>query len=301
MNKALITEEVNPASEGIDICPTEEALRIMNDEDAKIAVAVRVEIAQIAKAVDATVKAMAEGGRLFYVGAGTSGRLGVLDAIECPPTFNCAPGEIQAIIAGGVQAMVRPLETNEDDSEMGAADLSARDVTGRDVVVGISSSGGTPYVLGALKVARQLGALTIGISCNPRSELAEVVDISIAPITGPEVVAGSTRLKAGTATKLVLNMLSTVTMIRRGYVFRNMMVNVHPVNSKLVQRARKIVAHVVGTDEAQAATLLVAAGGAIKTAVLMGLLSLSRQEAEERLAQYSGRLRDALECTFKVK
>ena len=228
------------------------------------------EIPAIARAVDAIVAAFQEGGRLFYIGAGTSGRLGVLDASECPPTFSAAPDLVQGIMAGGEAALARATETTEDDPAIGARDLRERGFTGRDVLVGIAASGRTPYVLGAIAEARRLGAVTVGISCTPDSELARAVHIAITPLTGPEVVAGSTRMKAGTATKLVLNMLTTATFIRLGYVYGNLMVNVQPKNSKLLDRARRIVASAAGVSYERAAELLTSAGNNVRAAIELG-------------------------------
>lgn len=291
----LTTEQPNQASQSIDRCSTIEALRIVNSEDNKVAAAVAAEIPNIARAVDAIVAAMERGGRLFYLGAGTSGRLGVMDAVECVPTFNCNPDDLHAIIAGGTEAMVKAVETVEDRAELGASDLLAAGFTARDVLVANSSSGRTPYVLGAVGAARQLVALTIGITCNASCDLVRLVDVAIVPQTGPEVILGSTRLKAGTATKMVLNMISTIVMAQRGHVFRNFMVNVNPTNSKLLERARATVAHILGVEGARAAELLASAGGSIKTAVLMGRLSLSREEAQRRLELAGGRLSEILE------
>jgi N-acetylmuramic acid 6-phosphate etherase len=215
----LLTEQLNPASAAIDTLPTEEALRIINSEDQCVALAVQREIPAIARAVDAVVAALELGGRLFYIGAGTSGRLGVLDASEIPPTFSAPPEMVQGIMAGGESALSRATETTEDDPAIGVRDLNARDFTGLDVLVGLAASGRTPYVLGAIFEARRLGALTIGVCCTPDSELSRAVDIPIAPLVGPEVVAGSTRMKAGTAQKLVLNMLSTAAWVGPGYVY----------------------------------------------------------------------------------
>jgi N-acetylmuramic acid 6-phosphate etherase len=294
MLEKLLTEQANPASEGIDALPTEQVLRIMNNEDGKVADAVAAEIPAIARAVDTIVSAMQQGGRLFYIGAGTSGRLGVLDASECPPTFSVSPDLVQGIIAGGESALSRATETTEDDPAIGARDLRERGFAKSDVLVGIAASGRTPYVLGAVAEARRLGAATISIACTPDSELAAAVDIAIAPLVGPEVVAGSTRLKAGTATKLVLNMLSTGVFIRLGYVYGNLMVNVQPKNSKLVDRARRIIARSTGTGYERAAELLEAAGRSVRTAIVMGKLAVSREEAEQRLAKAHGRISEAL-------
>src|SRR4051812_48132733 len=257
---SLLTEQQNPASATIDSVPTEEMLRIINEEDRKVAEAVAREIPSIARAVEAVVAAMERGGRLFYIGAGTSGRLGVLDASECPPTFSVPPDGVQGIIAGGERALSRATETTEDDPAIGARDLLARGFTAGDVLVGIAASGRTPYVLGAIGEAKRLGAVTIGISCTPQSELSSAVDIGIEALAGPEIVAGSTRMKAGTATKLILNMLTTGVFIRRGYVFRNLMVNVQPKNAKLRDRARRIVAAAAAVSEDRAAELLSASG-----------------------------------------
>ncbi len=291
----LLTEQANPASAAIDQVPTEEALRIINAEDRKVAEAVEREIPAIARAVDAIAGAIGRGGRLFYIGAGTSGRLGVLDASECPPTFSVPPEMVQGIIAGGEAALSRATETTEDDPAIGVRDLTARGFTGRDVLVGIAASGRTPYVLGAIAEARRLGAVTVGISCTPDSELAGAVDIPITPLPGPEIVAGSTRMKAGTAQKLVLNMLTTGTFIRLGYVYGNLMVNVQPKNTKLVDRARRIVAEAAGIPHDRAAQLLDQAGQNVRTAILMAKTGLAREDAERKLAAAGGRIRKALD------
>jgi N-acetylmuramic acid 6-phosphate etherase len=294
MLEKLLTEQLNPASAGIDTLPTERMLEVINSEDQKVADSVAREIPAIARAVDAVVAAMESGGRLFYIGAGTSGRLGVLDASECPPTFSVPPDLVQGIIAGGEPALSRATETTEDDPAIGARDLSARGFTARDVLVGIAASGRTPYVLGAVVEARRLGALTIGISCTPQSELSQAVAIAIEPLPGPEVVAGSTRLKAGTATKLVLNMLTTGTFIRRGYVYGNLMVNVQPKNSKLRARARRIVAKAAGVSEQSAAELLAASGDSVRVAIVMQRAGVDRASAERLLDAAGGRISAAL-------
>src|SRR3989441_10450093 len=286
----LLTEQWNPASAAIDTLPTERMLEVINGEDAKVASAVARQIPAIARAVDAIVAAMERGGRLFYIGAGTSGRLGVLDAAECPPTFSVPPDLVQGIIAGGAAALSRATETTEDDPAIGARDLAACGFTARDVLVGIAASGRTPYVLGAVAEARRLGALTLGISCTPQSELSRAVDIAIEPLPGPEIVAGSTRLKAGTATKLVLNMLTTGTFIRRGYVFGNLMVNVQPKNSKLRDRARRIVAKAAGVSEERASELMAASGGSVRAAIVMQRAGVDRDVAERWLAAAGGRV-----------
>jgi N-acetylmuramic acid 6-phosphate etherase len=276
----LLTEQRNPASDGIDGMPVEQILRVMNAEDRQVAEAVGREVPRIARAVEAIVERLSGGGRLFYIGAGTSGRLGVLDASECPPTFSVPYDLVQGIIAGGERALSHATEASEDDPESGARDLMARGFTAADALVGIAASGRTPYVLGAVAKARESGALTIGISCTPDSELSRAVDIAIEPVTGPEVIAGSTRLKAGTATKLVLNMLSTATMIRLGHVYGNLMVNVQPKNAKLAARARRIVAEAAGVDEAAAADYLERSGRVVKTAIVMARTGWNREEAE---------------------
>jgi N-acetylmuramic acid 6-phosphate etherase len=294
MLEKLLTEQPNPASESIDALPTEQVLRIINAEDQKVAAAVAQEIPRIASAVDTIVSAMQQGGRLFYIGAGTSGRLGVLDASECPPTFSVPYELVQGVIAGGEAALSRATETTEDDPAIGARDLLLRGFTGKDVLVGIAASGRTPYVLGAVAEARRLGARTVSITCTPDSELARAVDIPIAPLVGPEIVAGSTRMKAGTATKLVLNMLSTAVFIRLGYVFGNLMVNVQPKNSKLIDRARRIIARTTGAGYDEAGDLLAAAGNKVPVAIVMGKLGVSREQAEIRLARSGGRISEAL-------
>ena len=294
MPDKLLTEQPNPASEGIDALPAEDILRIINAEDRKVAEAVGREIPRIAQAVEAVLDRIRRGGRLFYIGAGASGRLGVLDAAECPPTFNVPAELIQGIIAGGEPALVRAAEASEDDPALGARDLFERGFTAADALVGIAASGRTPYVLGAIAKARELGALTIGISCTPASDLSRAVEIPIEPLPGPEILTGSTRMKAGTATKLVLNMLSTAVMIRLGHVYGNLMVNVQPTNAKLADRARRIVAQAAGVDGGRAAELLEGAGGRVKVAIVMARLSVSREEAEERLRETGGRISEAL-------
>jgi N-acetylmuramic acid 6-phosphate etherase len=290
----LLTEQRNPLSQNIDSLSTEQILAIINDEDQKVATAVRAELPRIARAVDAIVAALENGGRLFYIGAGTSGRLGVLDAAECPPTFNVDPELIQGIIAGGEAALARATEASEDDAESGARDLMQRGFGPRDAVVGIAASGRTPYVLGAIAKAREMGAITIGISCTPDSALSRAVQFPIEPLPGPEIVAGSTRMKAGTATKLVLNMLSTAAMIRLGYVYGNLMVNVQPRNEKLRDRARRIIRAATGVSSEEAARLLEASGSNVRTAIVMAALGVDRATAESRLREANGRISKAL-------
>jgi N-acetylmuramic acid 6-phosphate etherase len=290
----LLTEQPNPASDAIDRMATEEALRVINTEDQKVAVAVEREIPAIARAVDAIVAALSKGGRLFYLGAGTSGRLGVLDASEIPPTFSAPPEMVQGIMAGGESALSRATEASEDDPTLGVRDLTARGFTANDVLVGIAASGRTPYVLGAVAEAKRLGAVTVGICCVPSAELSSAVDLPIAPLVGPEIVAGSTRMKSGTAQKLVLNMLSTATFVRLGYVYGNLMVNVQPKNEKLVDRARRIIVKAAGVNAERAMELLNESGMRVRTAIVMGKAGVARDEAERRLSASGGRVRQAL-------
>ena len=294
---SLPTEARNPATERLDELPTLDMLGVINDEDAKVAAAVRAELPAIARAVDAIAKRFQRGGRLFYIGAGTSGRLGVLDASECPPTFSVGPELVQGLIAGGDRALRLSSEHSEDSREEGASDLKAAGFGADakpDTLVGIAASGRTPYVLGAVEYARSVGALTIGLSCVPGSELAKAVEIAITPATGPEVLTGSTRMKAGTATKLVLNMLSTGVMVRTGATFGNLMVNVRPTNAKLVDRAERIIGAATGCDRETAAALLRESGMDVKTAIVMQRLALRRDDAERRLKEAHGVLKDAL-------
>src|SRR3984957_4183031 len=264
---ALLTEQANPLSTHIDKLSTGEMLRVISAEDHRVPEAVAAEIHQIALAVDGIVEAFRRGGRLFYIGAGTSGRLGVLDAAECPPTFNVPQDLVQGIIAGGEAALSRATETSEDDPTIGVRDLLACGFRAMDVLCGIAASGRTPYVLGAIDEANRLCALTIGISCTPDSDLARRAKIAITPLPGPEVIAGSTRLKAGTATKLVLNMLTTGSFIRMGYVWGNLMINVQPKNSKLLDRSRRIVAAATGVSPADAEEMLTASGNNVREAI----------------------------------
>ena len=291
----MITESRNPASENIDELATEAMLRVINNEDKKVALAVEAIVPQIAQAVDAITAAFQRGGRLIYSGAGTSGRLGILDASECPPTFGTPREQVVGLIAGGHRAILQAVENAEDNAEMGAADLQAIQFTERDVLVGIAASGRTPYVLGALDYAQRQGAITVALTCNPDSEMARVAQIALTPVVGPEVVTGSSRMKAGTAQKLVLNMLTTGAMIRSGKVFGNLMVDVEATNQKLVQRQINIVSQATdcSADTAQAA--LAACGGHCKTAILMVLGQLSAPEATRLLAQNQGFIRQALQ------
>ncbi len=288
MLENLLTEQTNPASASIDALPIEEALRIINAEDRTVAEAVGREIPAIARAVEVIVNAFRKGGRLFYIGSGTSGRLGVLDAAECPPTFGVPAGMVRGIIAGGEQALARATEASEDDRAAGARDLMEHGFHAGDVLAGLSASGRTPYVLGAVEAARVLSASTIGVSCTPESELARAVDIAITPVTGPEVIAGSTRLKAGTAQKLVLNMLTTGAFVRMGYVYGNLMVNVQPANHKLMDRAARIVAQATGLDYESARQELSRGGNSVPVAIVMAKTGASREQAERALAAAGG-------------
>lgn len=295
MLEKLLTEQRNPASEGIDAKPVTEILRLINEEDRKVADSVTSEIPRITQAVERIVDRIRNGGRLFYIGAGTSGRLGVLDAAECRPTFHVPDGLVQGIIAGGDKALARATEASEDDPASGASDLLARGFTARDALVGIATSGRTPYVLGAVREARKMGAFTTGISCTTGSLLAQQVDVAITPLVGPEVITGSTRMKAGTATKLVLNMISTATMIRLGYVYGNLMVNVEPSNEKLRDRALRIIGQAAAVTQEDAVRLLEESANSVRVAILMGKRGLSRQQAEELLVRAGDRVRVALE------
>jgi N-acetylmuramic acid 6-phosphate etherase len=291
----LTTESRNPASEGIDGLSALEIVRLMNAEDAGVAEAVGREAASIAQAIDVIADRLRHGGRLIYLGAGTSGRLGVLDASECPPTFNTPPALVVGVIAGGSAALTRAIEGAEDHPESAVADLQSVGLCERDVLVGIATSGRTPYVIGGLAYARQQGAYAIGFSCNADSQLATVSDLTIAPIVGPEVVSGSTRLKAGTATKMVLNMLTTGTMVRLGKTYGNLMVDLRATNQKLTQRSKRIVALLTNLDEPAAEEQLERCGGEVKTAIVASLRKVSPEQARQMLAAAQGHLRRALE------
>jgi N-acetylmuramic acid 6-phosphate etherase len=289
----LATEARNPATSNLDELPTSGLVQALHDADLEAVEAVGREHLRIAAAIDAIVARLEQGGRLFYLGAGTSGRLGVLDASECPPTYNTPPEMVQGLIAGGDNALRHSVERAEDDEDQGMRDLEEHGFSGRDALVGIAASGRTPYVLGGIKYARSLGALTVGLSCVPGSKLAQASEMEITPGTGAEVVTGSTRMKAGTATKLVLNMLSTGSLVRLGYVFGNLMVNVQPTNDKLRDRATRIVSALTDLDIDAAANLLEQAG-AVKTAVTMHRLGVDRDQAELRLRMAHENLRAAI-------
>ena len=268
MNTALpITEQENPRSRDLSSQSTAEIVALMNDEDATVAAAVQRVLGDVVKAVDEIVARLAKGGRLFYTGTGTSGRLGVLDASECPPTFGVSPELVQGVIAGGYDACYRAVEASEDDAEAGAFDLKQRGFGAGDVLVGIAASGRTPYTVGAIRFAREIGAFTIGLTCVPGSPITEAAELSIVPVVGPEVLTGSSRLKSGTAQKMVLNMISTATMVRLGYVSGNRMSNLQPRNVKLRERAVRIVMAEAGVDEERAVSALEASQWVVQRAL----------------------------------
>ena len=280
-----ITEQSNPNSSEIDRLPTLDALRIINSEDKKVAEAIEQILPAIAQAVAAIAVRLQNGGRLIYVGTGTSGRLGVLDASECPPTFGVSPELVQGIIAGGYEACYKAVEASEDDREAGATDLKLREVNANDAVVGIAASGRTPYTIGAVEYARSIGALTLCITCNENTALAAAVEIPLEPIVGPEVIAGSTRMKSGTAQKLVLNMLSTMTLVKLGYVKGNRMANMQTKNIKLRERAVGIISDECGVDATTAQATLEAAGWLLPVALVMQQTNVERSVAENALQQ----------------
>lgn len=291
----LATEQRNSKSQNIDAEQTPGILKIINDEDKTVPVAVEKEIPYIEKAVDIIVEALKNGGRLLYFGAGTSGRLGVIDAAECPPTFGTPPELIQGFIAGGKEAMFRAQEGAEDFEENGAEDVLKIKVTNKDVVCGIAASRRTPYVVGAVKKAKELGAKTLYVTCNPRSTFnIKEVDVAICPDVGPEVVMGSTRMKSGSAQKLVLNMLTTASMIRLGKVYENMMIDLQMTNKKLVERSKKIVMTITGVSYEEAEVYLKKANGHVKTALVMILAKVNSTEAKERLKKSNGFVRQAI-------
>ncbi len=289
-----LTEGRNPATTHIDEASAREIVRLINAEDARVAGAVAAVGDPIAALAEQTAARIARGGRLIYVGAGTSGRLGVLDASECPPTFSVPPGMVRGVIAGGLDALTNAMENVEDQPESGARDLAALDVGPDDVVVGLAASGRTPYVLGAIAEARRRGALSAGVTCSHPSPLSDAVEIVIAPIVGPEVIAGSTRMKAGTAQKLVLNSLSTTVMILLGKSYGNLMVDLKPLNAKLRRRVVGIVATATGLSLEEARTTLEAAGSDTKTAIVMALAGVDADAARQRLAASGGHVRKAL-------
>ncbi|MEQ9408691.1 MAG: N-acetylmuramic acid 6-phosphate etherase [Fuerstiella sp.] len=291
----LTTEAVNPASADIDTLSPLQIVQLMNAEDASIPQAIARQADNIAAAIEVITDRMQQGGRLIYIGAGTSGRLGVLDASECPPTFSTEPELVVGIIAGGYNALHSAAEGVEDHPEIAVEDLKRHSLSSRDVLVGIATSGRTPYVVGGLRYARSIGAYAIGFSCNESSHLESVADLMIVPVVGPEVISGSTRLKAGTATKLVLNMLTTGTMVRLGKTFGNYMVDLKATNSKLVARSKRLAATLTGLSEAEVEPHLAACGGELKTAIVSIRTNTSPDEARRLLKQAAGHLRTALE------
>ncbi|HEU4593861.1 MAG TPA: N-acetylmuramic acid 6-phosphate etherase [Pyrinomonadaceae bacterium] len=290
-----VTEQENPRTRDIGSLPVAEVLRLMNEEDALVAGAVGRVLPDVTRAVEGIVARLEAGGRLFYTGTGTSGRLGVLDASECPPTFGVPPELVQAVIAGGFDACHRAVEASEDDRAAGARDLEARGFTKADALVGIAASGRTPYTLGAVEHARATGAFTVALTCAPGSPITEAAEVSIVPVVGPEVIAGSTRLKAGTAQKLVLNMISTATLARLGYVTGNRMTNLLPRNEKLRARSVRIFVAETGADEEAARAAIEGAGGDLRVALVMFKTGAARAEAERALASSRGVVARAVE------
>ena len=292
--RKIATEQRNPRTTHIDELSTLEMVKLINSEDHKVAEAVEAVCPQIAKAVDAIAERLRQGGRLIYVGCGTSGRLGILDAVECPPTYSTEPEMVQGLIAGGMPAIYKAVEGAEDDRELGAEDLKGIRFSEKDVLVGIAASGRTPYVLGAMEYAKKLGAPVIGVSCCPGSQVDEAADIGIAPTPGPEVVTGSTRMKSGTAQKMILNMLSTGAMIRLGKVYGNLMVDVKATNEKLVERCKRIVCEATGVDYDTATEALEKCGYRAKVAIVMLKTGSDVHEAEQRLEAHEGRVAQAV-------
>ncbi|OQX95356.1 N-acetylmuramic acid 6-phosphate etherase [candidate division KSB1 bacterium 4572_119] len=296
--KTLITEKQNPDTLNIDSLGVEDILRLINSQDKTVAFAVEKEIPYIAKAVDIVVDAIKNGGRLIYIGAGTSGRLGVLDSSEIPPTFGADPKLVQGIIAGGKKALVEAQEGAEDKKDVGARDLMELGFTKKDVACGISASRITPYVVGAIEKAKEIGAKTLYVTCTDRSQLELDVDVAICPVVGPEVIMGSTRMKSGTAQKMVLNLLTTTTMIRLGKVYTNMMVDLQMTSKKLEERSKRTVVMVTGVDYETAQKVLNKAGGHVKTAIVMILKGVDVEQAQRRLELAGGFVRDAIEKDF---
>jgi len=289
-----ITESDNPNTSEIDKVSTLDAVRLINDEDKLVAAAVEKVLPQVGIAIDKIVERMQNGGRLFYIGTGTSGRLGVLDASEIPPTYGVSYDLVQGVIAGGYDALYKATESSEDNKEQGAKDLKARGLTANDAVVGIAASGRTPYTIGAVKYARELGCFTACIVCNPESKIKDTAEVAIVPIVGPEAITGSTRMKAGTAQKLILNMISTVAMIRLGYVRGNRMTNMKASNEKLQDRAVRILMNETGIDRSAAEKLLEDAGGDLRVALVMQETGLGRDKSAEFLKQSDFSIKDAI-------
>ncbi len=292
---ALGTEQRNPRSMDLDRLSTEEILRLINDEDRRVPEAVAAEAPNIVQAVHAVVRALRAGGRVIYVGAGTSGRIGLLDALEWPPTFGVDPSLVLPVVAGGAQAMIESAAPSEDDADSGREEIARLRAGPNDVVVGIAASGVTPFVLGAVEEARRRGCAIIGLSNVAGSKLAQAADVAITPVVGPEVLTGSTRMKAGTSQKLVLNMLSTAAMVRLGKVYSNLMVDMSPRNRKLAARARRIVAQATGLDEEASGRMFDEAGGNAKVAIVMALAGADRSEAQRLLERTGGMVRDAIQ------
>jgi N-acetylmuramic acid 6-phosphate etherase len=290
----LTTESRNPASAHLDEMSIADIVTLMNQEDAKVSQSIQSQLPAIAKAVALIVAAFKAGGRLIYMGAGTSGRLGVLDAAECVPTFGTDPAMVRGIIAGGQKAMTVAVEGAEDSLTLGGQDLKDLTLTAHDAVVGIAASGRTPYVIGALTYANEIGAATISLACNDHAEISNIAQVAIEVTPGPEVLSGSTRLKAGTAEKMVLNMLSTISMVKIGKVYHNLMVDVKPTNEKLVIRAKHIIELATGVDSTTASTLFESAGHDVKTAIVMALAQVDATTAHDRLKKADGVVRDAL-------
>ena len=295
MLQSLTTESQNEASQGLDTKSVIEIARIINHEDAKVAGAVKKAIPEIAQVIECVARSLRDGGRLIYVGAGSSGRIAALDSSECPPTYSTAPGQVQYIMAGGPKALASAVEVNEDSEELGQRDIARRRPTRKDVIVGISASGRTPYVVAAVAYARARGARTAAVTCNHGSPLAEAADIAVVADVGPEVISGSTRMKAGTAQKMILNMITTGAMTRLGYVYGNLMVNVHMQNSKLVERGIRILMSACGIDRAAAVETIKSAGRSVPVALVMLKAGVDKQEAVRRLAGSDGNVRLAIE------
>ena len=290
----LLTESGNPRSESIDTLSPLEIVRLMNSEDRRVVEAVAAETPSIARAIEWAADRFRRGGRLVYAGAGTSGRLGVLDAAECPPTFSTPPEMVVGLIAGGPTALTRAVEGAEDDPDRGAADIAGLDVGAADLVVGIATSGRTPYVLGAVREARRRGAATVGLSCNRPSLLGEAVDLEIAPLVGAEIISGSTRLKAGTATKMILNMISTGAMVQIGKTLGNRMVDLQPTNEKLRIRSRRILRELAGVDDAIACDILARCDGRLKRALVVAMAGVEPEAAQALLDAHGGQVRAAV-------
>lgn len=299
MLENLLTEQRNPYTMYIDTVSTLEMCMLLNEEDKRVAVAIRQILPQIAHAIDKVTSRLQQGGRLFYIGAGTSGRLGILDAVECPPTYSTDPQMVQGIIAGGYNAIFKAQEGAEDSLTLAKENLSNKKLTAKDCVVGIAASGRTPYVIGGLDYAKEIGALTIAISCSPQSEISTHAQIAIEALTGPEAITGSTRMKAGTAQKMILNMLSTCTMIKLGKVYSNLMVDVKSSNKKLEERARRILMEATNCDRQTAIDTLTITQGKVKPAILMLLANISYEEALSSLNNNEGFISKSLNSIKK--